>query len=177
MMGRQALTTPMEGSTADQIPALTLTPAQPVSLICPRVQKMHRRMKGDLQVGSISSSIPSRKINRTMLAIQTNPPSKNNPQTPIFLLLSSCKLHTIGIGSASIKISVNIFPTLVNLANAEKFTQWPPGMVLSQRYATGVHWNAAPKMEMMPRMTLAMKRVKWHARHRAVVVCWGKRRR
>lgn len=81
------------------------------------------------------------------------------------------------MGMDKIRISVRTLAMFVNLKNATKLMQVPPGMVRSQRNATGVHWKAMPKMEVTPRPTLAMQSARWQIRHRAVVFSLGKRRR
>ncbi len=153
----------------------------------------------NLQVGSTPWPSLSRKKKRMMLVTQTlcmvvidqmcsnsepkcgvgthKPPKRNTVQTPIFFDLSKCRLQTMGIGIARMSMSVTMFMMAVNREKASKLMQRPPGIDLSHKKATGVHWKAAPKVDITPNATLRPQSSIWHLHHMAEVFCFGKRRR
>lgn len=65
---------------------------------------------------------------------------------PIFRPVEILRPSTVRIGRKATTISVTMFGTLLLYAKAILLKQCPPGIVLSQVYAKGVHWKHVATM-------------------------------
>lgn len=66
--------------------------------------------------------------------------------SPTLTFVVVCKLHTSGIGRINKAISVKILGSEPYIKKSLVLTQRPPGMVLFQKKATGLHWKIATVM-------------------------------
>lgn len=87
------------------------------------------------------------------------PPRVNTSSRPVFRIHDKCSFHIIGSGRNRSMKSIKTLVAALDIDRALSFIapwskQCPPGMVLSQKYATGVHWKVkAKKKEKCQRVT------------------------
>ena len=78
------------------------------------------------------------------------PPIAKTMIKKYFCFLGSCRDLSAGIGKMQIAISDTMLKVALVNQNAIKFTQWPPWVALSQKYATGRQTNMLPETVAAP---------------------------
>lgn len=90
-----------------------------------------------------------------------NPPRRKRPETAIFRPSDWLSFQMYGIGSERMKKSVQMLGTELPSKKAVLLTQWPPWMVRSHQYATGVQEKMETKTygEVMSKRNLGRTRI------------------
>lgn len=73
------------------------------------------------------------------IRVTYNPPSAKTPTKQYFCRLGICRLLKTEIGMAITIKSVMMLKLELQYQNTMRFMQCPPSIVLSQKYATGIH--------------------------------------